>query len=292
MQLPAQFRKRTRPKSNPAWVDRALTKHWDALEAAVGAELLPREKHGVMEELGCGAYGCVLPTFSEGVVLKITTDASEAHFAAAAMQLVVQDGWWPPGIVEYYNALALSEKYQSADVYLLWREEAHHVGLLAAPDPTESQVMRVAFGGAPDFPSPKRYLQHWDSKQVSDFTSSLYAFLLLSNEVMDGMDDARQQGYDMAVVLSDFPAGYERELMTKLQRAADHIAALDVGSSVGVALRYYLDKGLLLADVHPGNIGEVGDPGDEDDWDFAITDPGHMVPLEPGWLSVELPLIA
>jgi len=51
----------------------------------------------------------------------------------------------------------------------------------------------------------------------------------------------------------------------------------------------------VLADVHLGNVGEVRDePEDDDDefdWDLAITDPGVMVPLDPRWLSVDIPAL-
>lgn len=54
---------------------------------------------------------------------------------------------------------------------------------------------------------------------------------------------------------------------------------------VGQAFEFFCGEGLLLADVHLGNIGLL----DQERW--GITDPGHMVPLDPRWLSVEIPTL-
>ena len=56
--------------------------------------------------------------------------------------------------------------------------------------------------------------------------------------------------------------------------------------TVGDALRYYLKEGILLADVHTGNVGTVErTPG------WVITDPGHAVGLEDRWSSVSVPVL-
>jgi hypothetical protein len=62
-----------------------------------------------------------------------------------------------------------------------------------------------------------------------------------------------------------------------------------VVSSVGMAMDFYLDEGIVLADVHLNNIGKV----QEEDYDglvTAITDPGHAVFLNADFdgLTIEV----
>ena len=62
-------------------------------------------------------------------------------------------------------------------------------------------------------------------------------------------------------------------------------------SEVGAALGFYLNEGILLADVHRQNIGQVT----RADSDYGpqtytvITDPGHAVPLDRKWANVQVP---
>ena len=58
----------------------------------------------------------------------------------------------------------------------------------------------------------------------------------------------------------------------------------DGSDLLGDALGHYLDKGILLADVHGHNVGKVErTPG------WVITDPGHAVGLEARWDAVTVP---
>jgi len=69
---------------------------------------------------------------------------------------------------------------------------------------------------------------------------------------------------------------------------ADEMRMTEAGLLIGGALRFYLSRGMLLADVHRNNIGEVVPKG-YSDWELVITDPGHMVPLDRKWLDVKVP---
>lgn len=107
------------------WVDRSLRSLHDALQYAVPPEWLPRfDVLGKVEEFGCGHYGCVMPTSAEGLVCKLTTDVSEAHFVARALMLEPTSG-----IVEYKKILwAPALKHRGRPVFVLWRSEAFSVG--------------------------------------------------------------------------------------------------------------------------------------------------------------------
>lgn len=69
----------------------------------------------------------------------------------------------------------------------------------------------------------------------------------------------------------------------------EHTYASDL---IGGAFSFYLEHGMLLADVHANNVGVVTRKNDHDDeWGGynVITDPGHMVPLDPRWVELEIP---
>ena len=94
--------------------------------------------------------------------------------------------------------------------------------------------------------------------------------------------------------------GYERvvhERWTLPQKLATCLRACQIqatmmanepkGDLIGEALDFYLQKGLLLADVHVGNLGQV----EREDFPrpvWAITDPGHAVPLDGRFAAVQV----
>src|SRR5688572_6335160 len=94
------------------WVDRTLKSVWGPLALATDPAWMPRAKIGKrsvsVEEYGCGHYGCVMPTAGvPGVVVKITTDPTEAAFITAALQLG-QDEY--SGLVRYVAIYQLPSK--------------------------------------------------------------------------------------------------------------------------------------------------------------------------------------
>lgn len=121
-------------QTNPPWVTDLVAGYYDILEAKVPPAWLPkledvrtsRSRKSLtahVNELGCGAYGCVLPTLDPKVVLKITTDETETHFAATWSDKLVA-----PVVVKYYMVVSLSERHDGRPVNLLWRQSAEHVG--------------------------------------------------------------------------------------------------------------------------------------------------------------------
>lgn len=118
--------------TNPAWVTRVLAKAYETVAGRVPPAWLPKlsdvkADRGIvrakMREYGCGVYGCVLPTLDSAVVLKLTTDDTEAQFAEQLADSLVA-----PVCVEYHTVLRLATKHQGRTVYLLWRESADNVG--------------------------------------------------------------------------------------------------------------------------------------------------------------------
>lgn len=92
----------------------------DSVKAAAADRVTAR-----VPEYGCGKYGCVFPTHEPGVVLKVTSDTTEAEFAAQIAGTLVR-----PICVYYYAAIALDMRHQDRPVHLLWRESANHVGAI------------------------------------------------------------------------------------------------------------------------------------------------------------------
>lgn len=272
---------------NALWVERIMRRRWQALKREVGPDLLPARRDGRMIDYGCGLYGCVLPV-SPGIVLKITTDASEAAFVAAAMTMP-----WPPGIVQYGAALAIPDRYNNRPVFLLWREEAYEVGALTGyTDPKRNRRYH-------------EYEAEFGRSAITSFYTRLRDFRNDAEEIYELLVDEKDQARFLDEV------GFNQQLIAEGERwmpgpqdwaamaahyahncaiYATQLSSLPFGSSIGEALGYYLERGMVLADVHLGNIGEVrDDPADTEDWDLAIIDPGVMVPLHRQWLDVPIP---
>jgi hypothetical protein len=128
------------------WVDRSFNSILPALREKVPESWLPRTisekteeytvgfdptrhskttrfKKPVVEELGCGHYGCVMPTHEPNLVFKLTTDVSEAAFVARALELEPT-----AGIVEYRGIYSTGLAHKGRPLFVLWRTEAFSVG--------------------------------------------------------------------------------------------------------------------------------------------------------------------
>jgi hypothetical protein len=118
---------------NPPWVGRVLADTLKTLASTVKPDWLPeldsvtRGKRGSIvarvKEYGCGVYGCVIPTLDPYVVMKLTTDDTEAEFAAEVADTLVA-----PICVKYHVVLETKAKHLGNTVYLLWRDAAERVG--------------------------------------------------------------------------------------------------------------------------------------------------------------------
>lgn len=119
---------------NPGWVTRVLAKSYQTVADQVPPAWLPKlsdvkswrgKVSGKLKEYGCGAYGCVLPTLDSSIVLKVTTDDTEAEFAAKFADDLVA-----PIVVMYHTVMRTSARHNGRPIYLLWRESAESVGKL------------------------------------------------------------------------------------------------------------------------------------------------------------------
>lgn len=224
---------------------------------------------------GCGHYGCVYPTQNPEIVLKVTTDPTEVAFVQIAQSI----GDFPDGIVRYYRIEATTQAYRGRPAYLIWREAAYDVGNIS--------VVAMTHGDDP-------YLRR-TALEASKYTKLFLGYARLIREAVVRVHDpaafqvAAATYADWAWNNVNWDDGVDRikrfrgpQRLAAAERAALGAAQM-LGSTylfnyVGEALEYYLDRGLLLADVHGGNIGRVRREGDSV---IVITDPGHLVDLRP-----------
>lgn len=269
------------------WIDRTATALWSRIVAAsprpqwVPQQAASRGSKIHVEELGCGHYGCVMPTEDPEVVCKITSDVTEATFVVAAATLKDEP---PEGIVRYHGIYQLPEKHRGRDTFILWREAALSVGL-------------------PDF-----YSRDFRAKNLA---TALYDFKTLANLARETLkasskreallEEARKSEDRAWDICGDFAPrsefGPEGEKLAKRFKGSLRLAVAlrlcDMRTEimentegcdmVGGTLRYYLQEGILLADVHTGNVGTV-----ERTSGWVITDPGHAVGLQTRWDNMKV----
>lgn len=272
------------------WVDQHLKHVWSVLEQAVPENLLPREipqRAFSVEELGCGHFGCVMPTRDSSLVVKITTDESEAWFAYVSMELAAKDGW-PPGIVRYHKVLKLEgHSHRRRPIYLLWRDEAWEVGFLRGH--WEASLSRnlqeydrwtaLALYRMRKTRDPQKLVA-----QAAELEERVWVAvgekLVFYGDVIRVNDVAEPRRNEPAV---DFAFA-----VRACGTIAQFMANTYENDTVGTALEYYIDQGLLISDVHAGNVGKVLHE-DYNALQPGITDPGLAIPTQTRWFDVRLP---
>lgn len=271
------------------WIDRTAKDLWSRIVAASPKpDWVPQRMAGSavrVVELGCGHYGCVMPTDDPEVVCKITSDVTEATFIAAIATL---RGEPPEGIVRYHGIYQLPGKHRGRDTFILWREAATSVGL---PNNygREDQSVRNLRNNLHDFKMLAATAREV-LKSAADRRATLAEAKALEDKAWDicGEYSPRHEGDGDGEY---FAKRYRGPLRLAVALRLCDITAETMENTygcdtVGDALRYYLKEGILLADVHTNNVGEVErTPG------WVITDPGHAVGLEDRWSSVAVPVL-
>ncbi|MGL4255647.1 MAG: hypothetical protein ACRCSL_04880 [Microbacterium sp.] len=297
------------------WVDRAASSVWARIVAAspkpawVPKHTTKRGGKVTVEEFGCGHYGCVMPTSDDAVVCKITSDATEAVFVAAAMRLGF--GEETEGIVRYHGVYELPGEHRGRKTFVLWREAATEVGLPAQMRREVRRDLIVNREGRMQYinrevEAPRAY-SDYEIIRIENLRRYLDLFEDFAAAARDTLKrSARESDFAAVRGYEDWAWGYvgnhdveavgtrmlasltgARRIAVAL-RACDIIAELmqntDGCDLIGSALRYYLGEGILLADVHANNVGKV-----ERTSGWVITDPGHAVGLEERWRGVSVP---
>lgn len=121
------------PNPHPSWVTDVISRAYETMEATVPPQWLPKlvgvssKRRGrllaELPEYGCGVYGCVFPTLVPEIVLKVTSDDTEAEFAAHLAPTLAA-----PICVTYHHVISTNATHKGGHIYFLWRESAQHVG--------------------------------------------------------------------------------------------------------------------------------------------------------------------
>jgi len=255
-----------------------------------------------LEELGCGHYGCVLPTEGAAWVFKLTSDPSEAHFIALALQLAAEDGEWPRGLTRYASVWALpGVTHRGRQVFALWRERAEVVGL----NVVEDRIARA-------FPDPAARV--YTRRSVRDFGDLLSRFLLAGRALRKrwaklhprwreanveafraGREDVYAAGValmtstlDRAAHLLKYPGRdkfFVAGVLQYMENIGQTMENTYLADAIGSLFTDYLERGVVLADVHHGNVGL------DAEGTIIVTDPGHAILLDPALESVQVPVL-
>lgn len=272
-----------------AWVDKNLRQYWDKIGDEVSPDLLPRlEPHEkfYVEEYGCGHYGCVMPTNRPGIVAKLTSDPTEAYFVAAALQI----GEFPEGIVRYTRIFQLEgASHRKRPLFVLWREEAHDIGFL--------------MGRTANYRFETDLLDDYERRARREFENLLVSFKNNAAKVRMILErsTSREKTLAQAKELEQWAyESFSRGTASHLKGAhavamglrvcevtAEEMENTYLADLVGGAFTFYLEHGLLLADVHYMNVGKVDRP-DYQNGAIVITDPGHAVALDPKWDQIPI----
>lgn len=272
------------------WVDRALNSVWDRIVAAAPKpEWVPlhttKGKKLVMEELGCGHYGCVMPTSDPQVVVKVTSDMTEAAFVAAAMVLgppgYQPDDWTDAGIVQYHGIYRLPGLHRGRPMFVLWREAATKVGLELTYGRDYEARTRMVLSNLLSHYKQFANIVREAHKKGKSLPSDVSRFRdkILEVETMPESDS-----YFKAVMKGFYPTSQVGVALAALPILEEVMQNTVLCDAIGNAFAYYREEGLLLADVHNGNVGKV----DRLSQAYVITDPGHAVPLNPKYETVAI----
>jgi hypothetical protein len=268
---------------NPAWTNKLLARDWDALTRLVGPARMPQleSRAGsrlVAREYGSGVYGTVMPTRTPGLVLKITSDPTEAHVAAVAREMRP----YPPGLVRYGHVVRLEGHREGRPLYALWREEADDVGEVIDPEGRAAHDLNeIRKAADPSF----RMTYTPDNR-----TRSLQHIIDAANryEGHTGYEDGGPgpgplRRVELTLKGPPARAGFGLDVFVLF---AQDLAAGREAPLVGKTLLYFASRGLILADVHPGNLGRVTRNGRRV---VVITDPGNVAFLASDYDAVQPP---
>lgn len=286
--------------SNPPWADELFRRYCGKVNSYAAAHNLPMPMTeeqlipgcDLKTELGQGHYGAAYKTDQEDIVFKVTSDITEAHFIKSAIKL--RPNVDPDGIVRYLDIVAIPERHFRRNLFLIWREEAIKVGLPsygATHDIRELNELLYEFRSVA-MHARKLSLHTIKSRGLSGYWKFINDARALSGEAQNIMSDVEDLTL-RAIVGYDTNNAARRMawlLAGCLKYAWDMENASNVATYIGNALREYLGAGLLLADVHAGNVGTVQRYGFVRPI-LVITDPGHAVVLKESLSKPEIKVL-
>jgi hypothetical protein len=210
------------------WVTEVIARNYKLLEGAVRPAWLPTlanvrvlTKSTVVAEFreyGCGTFGCVYPTLDQNVVMKVTTDDTEAEFAAYLYPTMTEDV-----TVAYHQTVRTNDQHNGNPIYLLWREAAENVGMIV------KYVEETSGSGA-----AARDVIHRQWLSAQDVVKAIYSGAP-ANEI------------------GALAAGWA----IQLEEMATQTAVPELHALAERMLKTYRSQAIFFGDVHEGNIGYV-----------------------------------
>lgn len=225
-------------KKEPA-VRRGLLDHvapyWRKIEKACAQSLSTKAKGFLPprpddEVLGCGFWGCVIPTADERFVLKLTMDATEGPHVAIAMSRFQLD----PGIAYFRRLWQLPGRYWTDEqgrsrIYVILRENTN----------VESIWKRTGRKKGP----ARGYARVFEGLEaLPECCSCLYRSTTYSRRGLCPPDDVKKAEKDLAAILKKVGRTAHGK-PSKGRYVADLIASA------------YRHHNVLLGDVHYANVG-------------------------------------
>lgn len=219
------------------------------------------------QEYGTGIYGTVMPTNKPRLVVKITSDPAEARFAYILSNLPKSK--YPPGLVRYHRVYQLQGTHENRPIFVLWREEAENVGAIRSDTETANYLYAIRDHADPSF--RLTYDEEMRQSHVRPIAEAdkKYRGKTGYEHRGKGPDIFKRAG--LAISSEDTAAGFGVQAARAIADDMSHHNK--EAPLVGAAIRDLIDNGVVLADVHPGNVGQVLRRGR---WQNAITDPGNV----------------
>ncbi len=285
---------------NPPWADRIIVDNWILIESKIGSELMPLPSHtkkASFAEYGCGQYGCVYPTRTPGKVFKITSDMTEAAFISCFLRIDKSDR--PTGIVEYNGVWEVpSTSHKKRSVCVLVREEATDVGGLLKLVPRGEEQKQLGYKTDLVIDRLNAFRDYADiarsrirkSKDISKILDEIGKLQGWAEDTVDySVASMRYSTREtvQSVIRGTNGARSAALALRACEIVSDEMTGEGIGYMIGETLRELLREGLLLADVHANNVGQV-DRNGTGRGNWVITDPGHLVPLSMKWLDVQV----
>lgn len=264
------------------WVEELLPHIVDEIEANVAPRYKPKWNYLDREyvEYGCGYYGCVLPTHDDKVVLKLTTDRTEARFVTNALH---GDQDVTRGLVRFH-AIRWVVGARRADrefdtVFAIWRE-----AIMPFPGDLPKPIADRMRGM--DDAVRQLFNVYMNVGRAHEWLSLLGRAAELEDAARMKMRRSPGHGrYALPFVQFFVNMTFEERAfgMARLLVYLDQeIRSLPQDPPFFDAIRAYYERGWLFADLRADNLGyRQANPyhGRWHDPELVIADPGHAVPL-------------
>jgi hypothetical protein len=248
-----------------------------------------------------GSFGQVFATGDTNIVLKITADVSEAAFAKVGLESQA----WPDGVVQYFavyelpdtdniNLPQLGPRRRAKRAFALWRESITPNSGWQLPALIDAITRKARIECYDRYPAHEATLE-----TIEKFVANLNVAFPRARAIMR----RHAQSAPYGAWWSDIPRGEQDAISVDRQVVKVAGALGDVDKMVKAAacsndkqthilaeaIGYFMDNGMLLADVRAPNTGTIKRFGEDL---LVISDPGLMAPIRPDRLSATMPVLA